>query len=72
MISAWQRETRFCGMTTSQMASRPNTNDEPSIAYSRPSVKLTKRPPVPAVAFRFAAGLDLNSCNLAMSAALTN
>src|SRR6267154_2241410 len=51
MISAWRRETSLPGTTTSHEASRPKTRDAPAIAYSRPSVKETTRPPVPTVTF---------------------
>src|SRR6267154_1400804 len=46
MISAWRRDTSFPETTTSQEASRPNTSDAPAMAYSRPSVSDTTRPPV--------------------------
>ncbi len=60
-ISAWRRETSFPETTTSQVASRPNTSEAPAMAYSRPSVNDTTRPPVlavawPALAFAIASG----------------
>ena len=48
-ISAWRRETSFPATTMSHPASRPNTIDAAVITYSRPSVRLTTRPPVLAV-----------------------
>src|SRR5574341_2562712 len=51
MISASRRETSFPGTTTSHPASRPNTSEVPAMAYSRPSVRQTTRPPVLPVGF---------------------
>ncbi len=46
MISAWRRETSLPATTMSHPASRPNTIVAAVITYSRPSVRLTTRPPV--------------------------
>src|SRR6266487_975864 len=45
-ISACRRDTSLPGTTTSHEASRPKTSEVPAMAYSRPSVNDTTRPPV--------------------------
>src|SRR5882724_1843441 len=61
MISACRRDMSLPVTTTSHVASRPNTSEAPATAYSRPSVRLTTRPPVfpvlPALAFAACASI---------------